>query len=142
MLGRVVLLLGVFANVSMGYAQESRIDAVVQGVKSEKGNVSCSIWNSEKGYPGDTKVAVQTVTARIQAQQAICTFTVPAGKYAIAAYHDENSNGKLDSNFIGIPTEGVAASNDAKGHMGPPSFEDAQFEHKDEIQNIKLTLKY
>ena len=45
----------------------------------------------------------------------------------MAAYHDENGNGKLDTNFLGIPSEGVAASNDAKGTMGPPSYEKAKF---------------
>jgi hypothetical protein len=35
----------------------------------------------------------------------------------------ENSNGKLDTNFVGIPREGVGASNDAKGHFGPPKFD-------------------
>jgi len=36
--------------------------------------------------------------------------------------HDENSNGKMDTNFIGMPREGVGASNNAKGHMGPLKF--------------------
>lgn len=42
--------------------------------------------------------------------------------------HDENGNGKLDSNWLGIPSEPVGASNDARGQFGPPSFEDAAFE--------------
>jgi len=41
------------------------------------------------------------------------------GKYAVSVFHDENSNGKLDTNFLGIPREGVGASNNAKGHFGP-----------------------
>ncbi|MNT83012.1 hypothetical protein D3C72_2228260 [compost metagenome] len=42
-------------------------------------------------------------------------------------YHDENNNGKLDKNFIGMPKEPVACSNNAKGFMGPPKYEDAKF---------------
>jgi uncharacterized protein (DUF2141 family) len=43
------------------------------------------------------------------------------------AYHDENGNGRLDKNVLGVPTEGTAFSRDAKGHFGPPSFNDAAF---------------
>ena len=43
-------------------------------------------------------------------------------------FHDENANGKIDRNFVGIPKEGYGTSNDAKGFMGPPKYEDAKFE--------------
>jgi uncharacterized protein (DUF2141 family) len=41
------------------------------------------------------------------------------GKYAVLVYHDQNTNGKLDTNFIGMPKEGVGNSNN---HKGIPSF--------------------
>jgi uncharacterized protein (DUF2141 family) len=40
-------------------------------------------------------------------------------------YHDENGNGQLDKNMMGIPRERVGFSRDARGRMGPPSFADA-----------------
>ena len=43
----------------------------------------------------------------------------------MVAFHDENGNGELDRNVLGIPTEGHAFSNDATGRMGPPAFADA-----------------
>ena len=49
---------------------------------------------------------------------------LPAGDYAVTAYHDENSSGEIDRNALGIPTEGYAFGNDAMGFMGPPKFED------------------
>lgn len=52
---------------------------------------------------------------------------VPYGIYAVKVFHDENSNGKLDTNFVGFPTEGFGFSNDAMGKFGPPSFEQAAF---------------
>jgi len=53
---------------------------------------------------------------------------VPPGKYAAQAYHDENSNGKVDRGLFGIPLEGVGFSNDAKLRRRGPSFEDAAFD--------------
>ena len=50
---------------------------------------------------------------------------LPAGKYAVAAYHDENNNGKLDSNALGLPLERYGFSRDSPGIMGPPPFDKA-----------------
>ena len=54
--------------------------------------------------------------------------------------HDENANGKIDFNILHIQKEKTAASNNAKGYFGPPSFSDAAFEVKEEIveQNIRM----
>ena len=55
---------------------------------------------------------------------------LPEGTYAVSIFHDENDNGKLDTNFFGIPKEDYGCSNDAKGFMGPPKWKDAIFEFK------------
>jgi uncharacterized protein (DUF2141 family) len=52
---------------------------------------------------------------------------IPAGAYAVAVFADLNGNGKLDSNFIGIPSEPTGASRDAASRFGPPKFKDAVF---------------
>ena len=52
-------------------------------------------------------------------------FQVPPGSYAIAAYHDENGNGRLDRNGVGIPTEPYGFSNDV-GRVAPPTFAGAR----------------
>jgi uncharacterized protein (DUF2141 family) len=55
---------------------------------------------------------------------------------------DENSNGKLDTNFIGMPREGAGASNDAKGHMGPPKFGAASFPYRGERLEFTIHVNY
>ena len=50
-----------------------------------------------------------------------------AGTYAVQYYHDENENEKMDRGSFGIPLEGYGFSNDARGFMGPPDFEDELF---------------
>ena len=52
---------------------------------------------------------------------------IPKGTYAVSIFHDENNNGKLDTNFFGIPNEDYGCSNNAKGFMGPPKWQDAKF---------------
>ena len=50
-----------------------------------------------------------------------------AGTYAVSIVYDEDSNGKLNTGFLGIPTEKVGFSNNVTGTFGPPSFEKTSF---------------
>jgi uncharacterized protein (DUF2141 family) len=86
---------------------------------------------------------VAHIVARISAQKAVCEFPgIAPGTYAVSVYHDENSNDKLDTNFLGIPREGVGASNNARGHMGPPKFDSAKFEWAGAWLNLEITIKH
>lgn len=67
---------------------------------------------------------------------------VPAGRYAVQAFLDENSNGKVDRGLFGIPKEGIGFSNDAKIRLGPPKFAEAAFDHGDDPQSIRFALRY
>lgn len=68
-------------------------------------------------------------------QEQVIFKDIPIGDYAIKIYQDENSNQKLDFNFIGIPKEGYGFSNNV-GRFGSPQYQDAKFivEEKSEIQ--------
>jgi uncharacterized protein (DUF2141 family) len=102
----------------------------ISGLRSDKGQMLCALYSSAQAeaFPKKADKAVARLTAKIVDHQAVCEFTgVAPGTYAVSVVHDENSNGKLDTNFIGMPREGVGASNDAKGHMGPPKFSAAAF---------------
>ena len=76
---------------------------------------------------------------KIRKSQARCDFEgIPPGTYARAVIHDEDMNGKLDTNWLGIPTEGYGFSNDATGVLGPPPFSAASFKY--DGQNVDLTM--
>lgn len=52
---------------------------------------------------------------------------LPEGEYAFSIFHDVNDNGRLDTGWLGIPTEPWGFSNNARGRFGPPAFEAARF---------------
>jgi uncharacterized protein (DUF2141 family) len=119
------------------------ITVQVAGLRSNDGQVGCSLHNSAKAFPRDAAAAVETRFCPISERASVCAFQpVPAGTYAIACFHDENKNGKLDTGLFGIPKEGVCASNGAKGTMGPPSFRDAKFETSGAPKEIPVQMKY
>jgi uncharacterized protein (DUF2141 family) len=50
------------------------------------------------------------------------------GNYSFKYFHDENENNVLDTNWLGMPTEGFGFSNNAHGTFGPPPVEKTIFE--------------
>ena len=108
-----------------------------------RGKVGCSLYDSEDGYPTEPEKALQKQKCGLSGRTATCRFApIPAGTYAVACIHDENGNGTLDTNWIGIPTEGTVASNHAKGVMGPPRFDDARFSFHGKDQTLVLRMGY
>ena len=64
------------------------------------------------------------------------------GVYAVGMLHDENNNGKMDTDMLGIPKEGYGASNDARGSFGPPSVNDARFSYAGGVVILRLNTSY
>jgi len=86
------------------------------------------LYNAARGFPTDPNAASQKRWCAITGATSTCTFDpIAPGTYAVACFHDENGNGKLDTGIFGIPKEGTVVSNHAKGFMGPPSFDKARF---------------
>ena len=118
-----------------------RVD--VDGFHSGKGQAVCALYASADGFAKDGSKARAQIRSAISNGHGICEFAgIPAGDYAVSVFHDENANGKLDTNLLGIPREGVGASNNAAGHFGPPKFEDAAFAFKGGRLDVKITLRY
>jgi uncharacterized protein (DUF2141 family) len=67
--------------------------------------------------------------------------SVASGTYAVALFHDENGDGKLDKNLIGLPAEGVGVSNNKFRSFGPPRWEDAKFAFNADLV-LDVTLRY
>lgn len=65
---------------------------------------------------------------------------IPKDRYAIALYQDLNGNGKLDTNFLGIPKEPYAFSNNIKPVFSTPSFKQCSFEFSQANQNLSIDL--
>jgi len=137
------LLLGVGDSRAEGPAATAVLSARLVELRNGKGKIGCLLYASAKGFPTDASAAAQVKWCPIANKESSCSFDpVPAGTYAVACFHDENDNGKMDTNLLGIPSEGVVVSNHAKGFMGPPSFKDARFSFPGVATEIRLEMKY
>ncbi len=89
------------------------------------GSVMVVLYNSEAAYEGGPAVAQAVVPA---SGPVVARFeNLPAGDYAVKAFHDVDGNGEMNKNPFGIPTEPYAFSNNAVGNMGPARWDRARF---------------
>ena len=116
----------------------------ILNIKDSTGTVACALFESPEVFPNEfLRSATNVMVMKIRKAQARCDFEdIPPGTYAMAVSHDENMNGKLDTNLIGIPTEGYGLPNDAKGLIGAPSFSAASFPYKGENLDLTMSLHY
>jgi uncharacterized protein (DUF2141 family) len=120
----------------------SMIHADIAGLRNDKGQVLCDLYSSAGAFPGKPEDANARVIAAISQGRAFCEFrNLLPGRYAISVVHDENKNGRLDR-LLGMPREGVGASRDARGHLGPPKFDDAAFDYRGSTLNLSITMVY
>ena len=99
----------------------------VYGLKDERGKLNVGIYIAEGGFPKDSSAAFAQRTVPINNRALRLVFDgIPAGEFAVAVHHDENSNGKMDTGAFGRPSEGYGFSRDAEANFGPPSYEAAR----------------
>ncbi len=100
-----------------------------------------SLYTDKQGFPVDFDKAQKILKVKAKKGFVVVHYKdMKAGKYAVSVYHDVNSNGKLDTSFLGMPEEPIGVSNNAKGFMGPPSFKDCEFSFNT-TKTIKISLE-
>ncbi|WP_179320548.1 DUF2141 domain-containing protein [Winogradskyella helgolandensis] len=119
-------------------AQENyTLTVTVVEADSNDGKMFIALYNTETGF---LKENYKGHISAIENKRCTVTFEgIPGGIYAVSVFHDENDNGKMDTNFMHIPKEDYGCSNGATGFMGPPKWKDAKFEIKAD-KAIKITL--
>jgi uncharacterized protein (DUF2141 family) len=107
-------------------AQAARVTVTIEGIRSTDGLIMAGLFDSPVAFPHKV-LEGQSTAAKTPSVTLIFENVVP-GRYAISAFHDLNSNGRLDTGAFGIPKEPFGFSRDAPAVMGPPSFDDAAFD--------------
>jgi len=141
----LVLILGIHISVIAqerpDYITENTDSFVleVDGLKKTEGELRIAMFSSRETYTKEPTFAVvipvDSTTVVWQVDE------LPFGDYAIAVYHDKNTNGKLDTNVLGIPKERYGFSNNARGRFGPASWNDSFFSFDAMKKEHKISIK-
>jgi|SRR5271165_458790 len=137
---------GFFMSAFSTACAASDLTITIDNLRNNSGQVFLCVFSAESSlsalFPDCARGnPAQSVRLPIQAGKATVTFKgLKDGTYAVAMIHDENNNGELDTNLLGIPTEGLGVSNNPR-LMGKPNFSEAQFAVKGNT-SISIQAKY
>jgi len=129
----LLLSLGLGSVITVGLGQNvedwAEVKVVFSGLRNQDGQLLYCVFDQETGFPDRPERALLTGAQPLRetANPVIVLKLQRGKKYAFSVVHDENMNGKMDTNFFGIPSEGYGFSQNAKGFMSAPGFKACSF---------------
>lgn len=123
-------------------AQEANFNLTIEisGIKTNMGKVYLALYDNTNDFLKKKREFIGSKSEVKNGKSIVLFKNIKKGEYAASIFYDENNNGKMDTNIFGIPKETYGFSNNAKGFMGPPSFEEAKFSLASD-KTIKIFLK-
>jgi uncharacterized protein (DUF2141 family) len=132
-----------FCPTPTGFAATGNLTVEIDGLKKQSGQVCLSLFTRAEGFPSQSDKAVKTqCVAATQIPLTVTFREVRFGNYAIAVLHDANNDNKMNTNFLGIPSEGIGFSKNPPVGMGPPEFNQVAFPLISSNTNIQIRLRY
>ncbi len=131
-----------FALLAPAFASAADLIVRIEGVRSADGDIRVAVHRRADGvdFPDSAGIVKAAMRPAGKAGDLVFAGLAP-GDYAVAAFHDEDRDGDLDTNLLGIPTEGYGFSNEARGTFGPPDFDAAAFTVKAGEDRPAVTVK-
>ncbi|SMQ93673.1 DUF2141 domain-containing protein [Xanthomonas fragariae] len=137
---RTCTLVGILGLLLGGIAHAADLDVGLSGLRSQQGMLRVVVIASTAQLDGAQR-PVQAQTVPITSSTPHIQFkNLPPGRYAVMVNHDENSNGKLDTNLIGMPVEGYGFSNNPHT-MRKPTFDEAAFDLPASGKHISVEMR-
>jgi uncharacterized protein (DUF2141 family) len=125
----VYLLMGIAGQAALADELTGIVMVELSGLQGATGNIYIAVYDSDSTWLGDEAVMHQKVVIAesLDGELVRTELQLPLGDYALSAFYDQNDDGELDTNFIGMPKEPIGLSNNAVGKFGLPSYSDAVF---------------
>ncbi len=133
---KIIVCLAALLCSGIAISQNS-ITLEITGVKKQGGKLHISLFNSEESF--DKRKSYYSMVTDPTAETLRIPVSLPTGGYVISMYQDSNSNGELDSNFLGIPKEAFGFSN-YNGKSAPGSFDKLKVMVNDKTKKITVHL--
>lgn len=135
---RATTLAALAALLASGPVAAADLTVKLSGIKSADGTVRVQLFSKPDAFPDGTPDQQQNLPASTDGVTATFEDLAP-GEYAVGAYHDANDNGKLDANFMGMPTEDVG--NSGEKALAKPGFEKSKFAVGEDDVGIAFVLR-
>ena len=137
----VFLVIFIFPTNNLLASETGDLKVTVTGVRNSSGQIVVGLHYNKAGFPDNP---AQVFTCQLEGN--VCEIVlnkIVFGEYAIALYHDENSNNSLDHGFLGLlHKEGFGVSNNKRRKFTPPRYNDATFKFAKSNQEISIVVRY
>jgi uncharacterized protein (DUF2141 family) len=134
----IILLCSIFLMKD----SQTLLNLNVVNIKANKGIIQVLIFKSQDGFPEDIDKAVKSLSIPVKNFSAsVVIEDLSPGKYAVSLFHDEDGDGKLKKNSVGLPIERYGFSNNPTLFFGPPSFSKCAFSVGSSPVLIEISLK-
>ena len=137
----LTVLIGLSFHVPASFNQKVVVN--ITGLRNADGNCNACLFKDANAFPDNASQAVECKTATIGNSRATITFEdVTPGTFAVSVFHDEDSDGELGTNFLGIPKEGYGASKNVLPKMSAPTFEENAFTVEQSDVELEVEIRY
>lgn len=137
----VLLLLSLLATPP---AVTNNIEVIVSDIRNNKGDIIISVFKNQETFEKEKPMLSKKFDKKEMRNGFLITkFNLEPGVYGFALLDDENSDTKMEYNFMGIPREGFGFSNYYHSGFTRPKFESFKLEvSKDHIIKSKIKIRY
>lgn len=139
---RRTFLMSSFLAVSLfsGAIHAAELTVELQGIRAQTGKIRLAIVDGQEGWDGKARAVAGEMIVPAGDSAVVKFSDLAPGNYAVMVTHDENDNGKLDTNLIGMPTEGYGFSNNPRV-MRKPTWDEARFALEDDGATLRIELR-
>jgi uncharacterized protein (DUF2141 family) len=134
----------VFGLLTIGVlerASSAELDVTITGIRPGAGSIRVALYHDPSSFRHESQAVAVLSAPALHGSAKVIFQGIPAGRYAVLAYHDANDNRKLDLTMGMFPREGWGLSNNP--HVfGPPHFEPSAFDVADPYTNITFPVHY
>jgi len=116
----------------------------ISGIRNNHGEILVAMFNQSEGFPEDESRFFRVDTIRgLSGEFASTVFhELEFGEYAITLMHDEDLDGGMAYNWIGLPIEGYGFSTNYKPTFRAPKFEETSFQFSKNGQVVRIEMIY
>ena len=122
-------------------AETQPVTVVVSSLVSTTSTVKLYFYNTRDGFLKSGKWAFSKSVKPEGKREVTLPIALPKGEWAVAITQDLNNNDKIDKNFIGIPTEPYAFSNNVRPTVAAPGFDECKFTVDGPGKVVSIVLK-
>lgn len=125
-------------------APQHQINIQIDNMRNTKGNFQLTVFLDQASFASEQPSVVKVFSKEDAVSDGVftCSIQLPAGEYGISILDDEDGDGRMKYNMIGMPKEGYGFSNFIHTGFSRPTFSDFKFSLNEDVEDMKIRMRY